>query len=586
MGSLDRRAKVGFCVALMGIMGLGAALRLWMLESQLLLDDEWHGINYVIGQPLAYVFTHQGLGANSIPMNVWRWVLLHSLGWSEMWLRFPSVIAGIASLILFPLSVRVVLDRRQTLTFAFLIAISPCLIFYSRMSRPYGMVSLLGFISLVSFYAWMVGAQRRRAVLYCVTGALAVWFHLYALIIVAVPPVVSLGLRLLSERRHIATEVSRWPPTVHIILAGVMAVLPATVLLLPAQLNNPWWIAPMGSDQVTLGTVTRYASLLSGTGNPVLIWVFVLCVGMGMYFLARRKRLLFALSAASAVVYALALGLSRQEGSHAAIQLARYTIAMFPLWMMIASYGIWEGIGAALPRLRLPRFVGHGFVWCGLLLFVVTSPLSQTFQRPNNLTNHSAFQDSYEPFTWQKSRERDLAPGFVIEKSQVSPFYLQLAADQEVDTIIEFPMLIGDNYNLHFYFQHFYFQHFHQKRVVGGYLTIVDPGGQRDTQDFVFGYMPVDLVLSRLTEADLNKTHFQNLVNIVDPAAIQESGADLIVFHRHIIQELFPQKLGGGTDPTAGVVRELLAWYEQMAGSPVYEDEHTVVYRTQLRELE
>ena len=69
MGSLDRRAKVGFCVALMGIMGLGAALRLWMLESQLLLDDEWHGINYVIGQPLAYVFTHQGLGANSIPMN-------------------------------------------------------------------------------------------------------------------------------------------------------------------------------------------------------------------------------------------------------------------------------------------------------------------------------------------------------------------------------------------------------------------------------------------------------------------------------------------------------------------------------------
>ena len=62
MGALDRRAKVGFCVALMGIVGLGTALRLWMLESQLLLDDEWHGMNYVIDQSLAYVFTHQGLG--------------------------------------------------------------------------------------------------------------------------------------------------------------------------------------------------------------------------------------------------------------------------------------------------------------------------------------------------------------------------------------------------------------------------------------------------------------------------------------------------------------------------------------------
>ncbi|MEE8349270.1 MAG: hypothetical protein V3R94_06860 [Acidobacteriota bacterium] len=572
-GSWEQRTTVIFWVTLMIIMAFGVALRLWMLDSQLLVDDEWHGVNFVSGRSLAYVFTHHGQGANSIPMNVWRWVLLHSVGWSETWLRLPSIIAGIASMILFPLLVKTVFDRSQTLTFAFLLTLSPCLIFYSRMSRPYAMVAFLGFTSLVSFYVWIVGARRRGAVIYCVTGALAVWFHPYALIIVTVAPVAALGLKWLSERWGVGTEVDRWPRTVHIILVGAMAMLSAAALLLPAHLNRLWWMEVDAGEQLTWATITRYASLLSGTSNLPLILAFVFFVGTGMCFLSRRKPLLCVLSGASACVYALTLSL---HGVQVGIQVARYTIVMVPLWIAIASYGIWEGMRAVVPRLKVPGFWTPVVIGCGLLLLVVNSPLFQIFRHPNNFTNHSAFQESYAPLTWEKSRERGAAPGFAIEKSQVSPFYLQLAGENEVDAIIEYPIQIGDHYNLHFYFQHF-----HQKRVVGGYITTAVLNREGDVQVNP-GLVPVDLVFSRLSPGELKKIHFRNLVDVLDLATVRAGGATYIVFHRHILQELFPEMWGGQPDPFSPIVGQLVTWYETAAGPPVYEDEHIVVYETRM----
>ena len=83
---------------------VGTVLRLYLISSQILIDDEWHGLNYVIGRSFLYVFTNHGLGANSIPMNLYCWFLLKTFGWSELLLRTPIIIAGILSLVDFPLS--------------------------------------------------------------------------------------------------------------------------------------------------------------------------------------------------------------------------------------------------------------------------------------------------------------------------------------------------------------------------------------------------------------------------------------------------------------------------------------------------
>ena len=52
----------------------GMALRLASWSSQTLLDDEWHALNFVFTRSLRDVFLQQGLGANSIPVNVYCWL--------------------------------------------------------------------------------------------------------------------------------------------------------------------------------------------------------------------------------------------------------------------------------------------------------------------------------------------------------------------------------------------------------------------------------------------------------------------------------------------------------------------------------
>jgi hypothetical protein len=62
---------VSFRLCLILFLVVGAVLRLWHWSSQLLLDDEWHALNFVFNRSLMDVFFQQGMGANSIPVNVY-----------------------------------------------------------------------------------------------------------------------------------------------------------------------------------------------------------------------------------------------------------------------------------------------------------------------------------------------------------------------------------------------------------------------------------------------------------------------------------------------------------------------------------
>ena len=81
-------------------------------------------------------------------MNLYYKALLDTVGWSELWLRLPSLLAGVASLIVLPVASRRWLGLRAQSTFCGLLAVSPILIYYSRYSRPYAVVVLLTFLAL------------------------------------------------------------------------------------------------------------------------------------------------------------------------------------------------------------------------------------------------------------------------------------------------------------------------------------------------------------------------------------------------------------------------------------------------------
>jgi hypothetical protein len=78
------RFHYGYFLVLGGIFIFGAFLRLHMLGSQILVDDEWHSINHVLGKTFTDLVLHYTAADNaSPPLNLYCLALLKSVGWFE-----------------------------------------------------------------------------------------------------------------------------------------------------------------------------------------------------------------------------------------------------------------------------------------------------------------------------------------------------------------------------------------------------------------------------------------------------------------------------------------------------------------------
>src|SRR5262249_32787556 len=145
---------------------------------------------------------------------------------------------GIAALIVIPVMVRRLWGDAVALVTAALLAVSPVVIFYSRIARPYAPVMLLGSASVLFTLAWLKQGNRRDIVLSSVCGSLAIYYHLYASIPVCAPLAVAvvavaiprLGLAVASDR--VVRDLT--------VAGGILAVLVGVLVVLP-NVTNPWW---------------------------------------------------------------------------------------------------------------------------------------------------------------------------------------------------------------------------------------------------------------------------------------------------------------------------------------------------------
>src|SRR6185436_6880142 len=128
-----------------------------------------------------------GRDNTSLPLNLYHWLLLRTAGWDELAVRLPAIAAGLIALIALPLGVRKIVGDRAALIFAFLLAIAPFPIFYSRFSRAYSIVMLLSFLALVMAHRWLATGDRRSAAGFIAAGTLGAYTHPLAAIVVAVP---------------------------------------------------------------------------------------------------------------------------------------------------------------------------------------------------------------------------------------------------------------------------------------------------------------------------------------------------------------------------------------------------------------
>jgi 4-amino-4-deoxy-L-arabinose transferase-like glycosyltransferase len=551
---------------------VGIFLRSYLLSSQVFIDDEWHGFFYAFHKGPFFLLTHFSVpGATCIPLNFYCWLLGKTIGWSEISLRVPTWLFGVLCVLLCPLFAEKVIGRQRAAWLALLLAISPLLIFYSRICRPYSAVAFFGFAAVLLAARWMQTGTLRYGIGFAIAGVLAFYFHLYAVVIAGTPVFTAILLYLYS-RFVKKNKTVAGPPLQHLLAIAAGMAVAGAILVLPALIRSlrSTFFDVAGHGTPEWKSVPHVLSLFSGTGQPVLVAVFWLLLGIGAVEQVRRNPWFGSTLLILYPLHALALLLSRPDGAQSAIVVTRYCIPLVPISLLLVACGlqrIFDFLASRMAlRPALQTVLGVGYI--AALAFA--GPLPQTYVSPNNFTSHGAFQHRYGLIDWSHSFSSDITPpeftiNTVLRAEEVSPFYMELGKSTGSRPIVEFPMLIGDHFN-----PLYYYQHFHHRPIIVGYASDVNLGEGLSTGG-VYGDTYVDQVLSLVPK--ISQLKFRTFIPMEDLAAIRARNVQYIIIHKR-----FEAQLSDILMPLPDI-RSLQREYNLKIGPPFYEDEHIVVYR-------
>jgi hypothetical protein len=571
MKSNWRNPDFAFGLILAASVLAGLALRVYLLPDQLIIDDEWHGLYYTIGKSPVWLLTHFSIpGATCIPLNFYTWAVGATVGWSETALRLPCVIAGVLGIATGGWLARDLVGRRRAALLAGMLAISPMLIFYSRINRPYSFVGWLCLAALLLAARWQESGKRNDGIWFATAGILAIYFHLFAVIAVAAPFLAVLGLHLQRRFHHLPAPAG---PTAKQWFAAGLAVAFGTAILvgpaLVASLRSTFFKVAL-TGTLHWGSAPEVAMLLAGTGQPVLAVLFWVAAAAGAVELCRRRPWFGGMLVSLYPLHLLALVLSRPDSAQSAIVLARYCLPLVPVSLLFAACGLFAGLEALGRRMPLRPALTGSAVAGALVTLAFAGPLPQCYVSPNNFTSHGVYQHRYGIIDWNRSFYSDLTPpGYplvtTIRADEVSPFYRQVGERPGTAPVVEYPMPIGDHFN-----PLYYYQHFHGRPVLAGYAGIATNAAALPEGN-IYGDTHIDRVLGLVRDPAWLK--FRQCVAMDDLAAMRRRGVEYIIIHKQ-----FEAQLSRIVAAPAEMDR-LARLYRQQLGAPIHQDAFIAVWK-------
>ena len=314
---------------------VGTALRSVGLFGQVLIGDEVHAFRFVPQVAFPRVLWAYDQTANSPPLNAWlRLFFAAGIPPSETALRIPVLASGIAVLLIVPWWIARRIDARTAIIAAWLLAVWPPLVLYSRIMRPYMPFVLLGAAAAGAFYEWWRTRRRSAGVAYALLAAAAIYFHLLAAPFVLAPAVflavevLRSGPRTLPPRRDIAIVVGMLTAA---LLAFVVPAWPDLTALVSARR------VPLTLGRGDARAVTR---LLCGTDVAGLALIVAAAMLAGAVRLARDDATLLRYVMILSIAQLLAVPLlSPKFVQHGPI-LARYLIVLAVPAVMLAAIGL------------------------------------------------------------------------------------------------------------------------------------------------------------------------------------------------------------------------------------------------------
>jgi hypothetical protein len=306
-------------------------------------DDELHAVRSALAHPVREILVTYEPADNCIPLSaLFRLLLDAGLRLSEPLLRTPGLLAGILVLALLPWAAGRALGRgapwgaRVAAVFAWLLALSPPLVLYSRIVRSYMPVVLLGAGAAIAFWAWWRRPRLATGVAYVVLAALAVWFHLGAGPWVVSPLLFGAGALVLDRgqaprRREVLRGLSLLAAGLALGLLAFLLPARASFLELVEEKHQP--VAVPGS------TVLGVLELQAGNAHLPLALLFWGTALAGLALLFRRDRPLALYTLVLVAGNLAGLLLLSPEGIELPLVFNRYLLLALPavlLWVAVA----------------------------------------------------------------------------------------------------------------------------------------------------------------------------------------------------------------------------------------------------------
>jgi len=262
---------------------LAAVLRFATLGEQSFWYDEAFTPVHVL---------HSGLGAtlhsvvhteNTPPLwYLIAWVDVRIFGDGAIALRFPSALAGVATVpvvwaICERLGGRSGVGRRAAVMAAAIVAVDPLFVWYSQEARAYGLFVLLGALTMLGFVRVLEAPTRGRLVAFALAGALALLTHYFAIFLL-----VPMALWLLLDARV------RRPALPALAAIGVVGLALLPLISAQGGHGTQWigrWALSSRLQAIPQYYLTGYSSASLGHGVELLVALPILA---GVALGARR----------------------------------------------------------------------------------------------------------------------------------------------------------------------------------------------------------------------------------------------------------------------------------------------------------
>lgn len=386
----EPRLRTRTALAVAVPLAIAAVLRLDQFAAQVLIDDEWHAIHRVLYWTPTRMFLDFNIADYSIPLGLADWAIAHAIGLTELRMRVPMLVAGLATVALFPWAVMQRLGVPTAFAFALLLAASPMLVIYSQTARPYALTLLLGWVAHAAFQRAWVGSNA-AGVLYAACAALATWLH------PVIGPFVVAPFAWALWQLHALPHDARSRAFRRLCALAVGTALPMFALVLPPLLARPAALGEKsGFGLPTPDTLVGVAHWWLGTGNG---WIVLAALALAAVGVVRVWR---ALPEARTGVVGLALTLgvavlARPQFIEHVPTLGRYLLPALPLLLLAVAAG---SVALAERLARSSRARAGGLVVLSTILpataLAATSPLPSWLARPNSyrlaLHNHFDFR--------------------------------------------------------------------------------------------------------------------------------------------------------------------------------------------------